>query len=649
MGVVYAGYDDALQREVAIKLLRVEGSAQSSALLREARAAARVTHPSVCTIYEVGEHEGTPFLVMELLDGESVAARLATGALGPFESCTILVPALEALDALHREGLVHLDIKPANIFVTSHGVKLLDFGLARAQSASDPTSTYSSAGLLAGTPAYMAPEQVRSEPVDARTDIFAAGILLFELVTGERPFRGATFVDVLQAVMTEHPPALSGSAALVAIDRVVQRALAKDPGERFASAAAMAIELRRIADLPRERLPLQIKRLKRIAVLPFRLLRPDPEIDFLRLGLADALGTSLAGHDDMVVRSVLALPASVSDTGDVQRAGVELDADFVLTGTLLRSGSRVRVSAQLVEVGTGHATWAQQTDGSLDDLFELQDSMACTIMTSLPFPKAQTRDSAEIPRSDVAYRLYLQANQLARQPHTWIAARSLYRESLAADDRFAPSWAGLGRLERVLAKYLIEGTDVKEGYMAAENSLRRALELSPELPQAHYHYAQLEADTARTEQALSRLLRRLHVRRTDPEIYAGLVLVCRSLRSLPRQYRRTSLGRRARSDHQDFDRTDQARNVGIRRSAPHCYRRQPRRASHHRAGGHEPAGRGARARASAVTTPLGARQHGGNANAPPRLARRTDRRRHRRPARRLWCRPAESARVAQIP
>ncbi len=527
MGVVYAGYDDALQRDVAIKLLKVEGSARSSALLREARAAARVTHPSVCTIYEVGEHEGAPFLVMELLNGESVAARLASGALGAFQASSILVPALEALDALHREGLVHLDIKPANIFLTSHGVKLLDFGLARRPSASDPTSTFSSAGLLAGTPAYMAPEQVRSEPVDARTDIFAAGVLLFELVTGEQPFRGATFVDVLQAVMTEHPPALSGSAALVAIDRVVQRALAKGPADRFASAAAMAIELRRIADLPREPLPLQMKRLKRIAVLPFRLLRPDPEIDFLRLGLADALGTSLAGHDDMVVRSVLALPASMSDTGDVQRAGVELDADFVLTGTLLRSGSRVRVSAQLVEVGTGHATWAQQTDGSLDDLFELQDSMACTIMTSLPFPKAKTRDSAEIPQSEVAYRLYLQANQLARQPHTWIAARSLYRESLAADDRFAPSWAGLGRLERVLAKYLVEGTDVKEGYAAAENSLRRALELSPELAQAHYHYAQLEADTTRTEEALSRLLRRLHVRRIEPEIYAGLVLVCR--------------------------------------------------------------------------------------------------------------------------
>ena len=134
---------------------------------------------------------------------------------------------------------------------------------------------------------------------------------------------------------------------------------------------------------------------------------------------------------------------------------------------------------------------------------------------------------ADIPRSELAYRLYLQANQLARHPQTWVAARALYRDSTVADERFAPAWAGLGRLERVLPKYQVDGADVMQGYAAAEAALRRALELSPTLPQAHYHYAQLEADTGRTEEALGRLLRRLHVRQTDPEIYAGLVLVCR--------------------------------------------------------------------------------------------------------------------------
>lgn len=351
-------------------------------------------------------------------------------------------------------------------------------------------------------------------------------MLLFELVTGERPFRGTTFVEILQAVMTEHPPNLTGSAALVAVDRVLQRALAKEPSGRFETAALMAAELRRITELPRDDVAPQLKRVKRIAVLPFRLLRPDREVEFLRLGLADAVGTSLTRLENVVVRSALALPASVAESPDVQRAGVELDADAVLTGTILHSNGRVRVSAQLIEVGTGHAKWSEQIDGTLDDLFALQDSLVSTMVTSL-LAKKRARDSAEVPRSELAYKLYLQANQLAGQTTTWMAARELYREAAAADARFAPAWAGLGRLERVLAKYQVDGADVDRGYRVAEDALRRALELSPELPQAHFYYAQLEADTGRTEAALSRLLRRLQVRQTEPEIYAGLVQVCR--------------------------------------------------------------------------------------------------------------------------
>jgi TolB-like protein len=527
MGVVYVGYDEALQRDVAIKLLRVDGAAQSQSLLREARIAARIAHPSICTIHEVGEHDGIPFLVMELLEGETVAARLAAGVQDPYEACSVMIPTLDGLEALHAAGLVHLDVKPANIFITPHGVKLLDFGLARGFSPGGVTMTRSVSGMWAGTPAYMSPEQVRGDPVDARSDVFAAGIVLFELVTGQSAFRGATFVDILQAVLTEHPPALSGSAALVAVDRVIQRALAKNAPDRYHSAGDMAAALRAVGSLPNDGGAVQIRRVKRVAVLPFRLLRPDAEIEYLRVGLADALGSSLAAAEGLVVRSVLALPPDVAASDDAGRAGTELDADLILTGTLLRSGARVRVSAQLIEVGTGHAKWSQQADGTLEDLFELQDGLAARILGSLPFAVKLSRPSGEVPRNEVAYSLYLQANQLAQRPQTWIASRSLYRESVSVDPRFAPSWAGLGRLERVLAKYQVDAEAIASGYDAAETALRRAVELSPDLPQAHYHYAQLEADLGRTEDALRRLLRRLQVRRTDPEIYAGLVLVCR--------------------------------------------------------------------------------------------------------------------------
>jgi TolB-like protein/tetratricopeptide (TPR) repeat protein len=372
----------------------------------------------------------------------------------------------------------------------------------------------------------MAPEQVRCEAVDARTDIFAAGVLLFELVTGERPFRGANFVEILQAVMTEHPPRLSGSAPLVAVDHVLQRALAKDPAGRFETAGMMAAALRRIAEFPRDSASPQLSRVKRMAVLPFRLLRPDPEVDSLRLGLADAVGTSLSRQENVVVRPALALPAHVAADTDVQRAGAALDADVVLTGTVLHSGGRVRVSAQLIEVGTGHAKWAEQIDGQLDDLFALQDSIVATIVSSL-LATQRARGSGEVPQSEAAYQLYLRANQLAADPATWLTGRNLYRECVTADPRFAPAWAGLGRMERVLAKFQVDGADVDRGYALAEEALRRSLELSAELPQAHFYYAQLEADMGRTEEALSRLLGRLQVRQTEPEIYAGLVQVCR--------------------------------------------------------------------------------------------------------------------------
>jgi serine/threonine-protein kinase len=525
MGVVYRAHDPELQRDVAIKLLNDDTRATTD-LLKEARVAARVRHPSICTVYEIGEQDGVPFFVMELLEGETLQTELVNGPVAPQRACTIVIEALDGLEVLHRAGLVHLDLKPANIFITAYGVKLLDFGLSR-KPRTDPLGTRTNAGNLVGTPSYMAPEQIRGEGVDARADIFAAGAVLFELVTGERPFRGTTYVDVLQAVLTEHPPALSGSPMLAAIDRVVQRAMAKSPDQRFESAAAMGSELRRVADLPRDELPVLVRRVTRIAFLPFRLLRPDADIDFLRLGLADALGTSLASHADLIVRSALALPPAVVDSNDIRAAGEALDVDVLVTGTVLRSGDRVRASAQLIDVGTGTAQWAQQIDGSLENLFALQDQLAAALSSALPIATDRSRDSGEIPRSHVAYTLYLQANQLGRAPQTWVAARTLYRESTRADERFALAWAGLGRMERILAKYQVDRPEFGPGYQAAEEALRRALDLSPELPQAHYHYAQLETDTGRTEQALLRLLKRLQVRRTDAEIYAGLVLVCR--------------------------------------------------------------------------------------------------------------------------
>jgi serine/threonine protein kinase len=230
MGVVYEAMDDRLQRSVAIKtILPAAGSLMRERFLREARAAAAVSHPHICQLFEIGEHNGDPFLAMELLEGEALGARLERGALPPAEGISIGLGVLSALDALHRRGIVHRDLKPSNVFLTEHGVKLLDFGLARPVTLDIDSTSLTMPGILLGTPRYMAPEQARGGEVDGRSDIFAAGALLFEILSGRPAFNGNNVVDALHAVLNDQPPALVGSLIVVDVDRVIQRALSKSP------------------------------------------------------------------------------------------------------------------------------------------------------------------------------------------------------------------------------------------------------------------------------------------------------------------------------------------------------------------------------------------------------------------------------------
>ncbi len=232
MGVVYAARDERLERTVALKTMSLSGDETSrKRFWREARAAASVNHPNICQIYEIGEDGGALFIAMELLDGETLAERLRRGPLSVSATVPIGLGMLAALAALHARGIVHRDLKPSNVFLTNHGVKLLDFGLARPElepQLGAPTQL-TQPGIVVGTPRYMAPEQVTGEPIDARADLFAAGALLFEMLSGRPAFTGRTVIEILHATVSEQPPALSGSPAVAAVDRVIRRALAKRP------------------------------------------------------------------------------------------------------------------------------------------------------------------------------------------------------------------------------------------------------------------------------------------------------------------------------------------------------------------------------------------------------------------------------------
>jgi serine/threonine protein kinase len=262
-----------------------------------------VNHPNICQIHDVGEDSGTLFIAMELLEGESLADRLRRGALAVTDAVPIALEMLAALSALHRRGIVHRDVKPSNVFLTPHGVKLLDFGLARGEavapgSASDLTRT----GVAIGTPRYMAPEQLLEEGIDARADLFAVGAILFEMLAGRPAFAGRTVVDVMHATLHEQPPALTGSPVVAAVDRVIRRAIAKRPDQRFSSADEIAEELREVPLEDND--PQTLARaLTRVVVLPFRVLRPDPEIDYLAFSLPDAIATSLSSARSLLVRS----------------------------------------------------------------------------------------------------------------------------------------------------------------------------------------------------------------------------------------------------------------------------------------------------------------------------------------------------------
>ncbi len=527
MGVVYEARDERLERTVALKTLPTMAGDEASRkrLWREARAAASVNHPNICQIYEIGEDTGGLFIAMELLAGEALADQLQRGPLNVAEAVTVGLEILSALSALHARGIIHRDLKPSNVFRTPHGVKLLDFGLARpeldnATAAGDLTRT----GTIMGTPRYMAPEAIRGDTVDARSDLFATGAILFEMLAGRPAFDGRTVADVIHATVYEQPPALSGSSVVAAVDRVIRQALAKRPSERLPSAEVMAEELRWAGGVDTEASTAHAHAMTRLVVLPFRVLKPDPETDFLAFSLPDAITTSLSGTGSLVVRSSAVAARFAGDAPDLKALATDANVDRVVTGTLLRAGDQLRASAQLVEVPAGTVLTSQTVQAPLGDLFRLQDDIARRMVEAMSLPLTGTPPpTPDTPLNARAYELYLRANELARTYEGMVQARDLYEQCLDLDPAFAPAWAHLGRCHRVIAKFIDTSSDETK----AKTALDRAIALNPRMSVAHKYYAQLEADMGQSTSAMVRLLRQAAQHGNDAELFAGLVHACR--------------------------------------------------------------------------------------------------------------------------
>ena len=458
MGIVYAARDPRLDRTVALKMIRRGGASPmppSGCAVRRGRPRRSTIRTSAsCTTS--ARRTGELFIAMEYLEGESLAARLERGPLPLDEAVQIALAALSALDALHARGLIHRDLKPSNIFLTPHGVKLLDFGLAlrdrrrrRGNAADDARARCSARRSTCRRSRSWASRSI------ARGDLFAAGAVLYEMLTGRPPFGGAS----VPANRPRHRLRAPAGARRIAGDR---RDRPRDPqGDREASAGPLRLGRARWPTTCARRccsidsgsdLPQPSRPMTRLIVLPFRVLRADPEIDFLAFSLSDALTTSLSGLDSLVVRSSLTAAALRRRTPSIsRRSPSKADVDAVLTGTLLRAGDQLRVTTQLAEVPGGTVRWSQTTQVRLGDIFQLQDALTSRIVESLAVPLSARDERAlkrDVPASAKAYEFYLRANQIAYESRNWTVARDLYRQCLEEDPAYAPAWARLARIYR---------------------------------------------------------------------------------------------------------------------------------------------------------------------------------------------------------
>jgi len=560
MGEIYKARDTRLNRTIAIKILPAELSADPDRRVRferEARAIASLAHPHICTLHDIGTYARpdsgpeTLYLVMEYLDGETLAERLERGPLPLAQALDVAAQVADALDVAHGHGIIHRDLKPGNVMLTAGGTgrsgvttaKLLDFGIAKlaltgqgprgAGDALAPTraAPVTAEGMTVGTVHYMAPEQIRGEVVDERTDIFAMGALVFEMIMGSRAFPGRTPMEVYHRTLYEQPPALGGSPAALAVDGVIRRALAKRPEDRYPRAGDMAEALRGLRAIEVDGAT-RAHAITRLIVLPFRVLRPDPDTDFLAASLPDAITCALGGLESLVVRSSAAAARFAAHDLDLRRLAEEADVDVVLTGSLLRAGQQVRVTAQLVEAPEGTLLWSHAPQVALRDVFQLQDQIVDRIVESLSLSLTAREHKSlkiDVPASPTAYEFFLRGNQLILTQGVTSAehlhvAREFYERCLQADPRYAPGWARLGRCHWLIGK---GGDEPDENMRRAEASFGRALELNPDLPLALNLHALLEIDQGRAQDAMVRLVARARSGSCQPELYAALVQACR--------------------------------------------------------------------------------------------------------------------------